>query len=108
MPRIVRAYACEYNCRRKTTTRRADILRHEKTCKKNPIIRACPTCKYQQYYPGDDGDYLSGYGGSPGYWWCEIYKLPEGRHMVRNCSAWEKAGKGEGGNANGYHKNHLA
>ena len=44
MPRPVRAFSCEFGCRRNVTTKRLDMVGHEATCSLNPATRTCRTC----------------------------------------------------------------
>lgn len=90
MPKTVKAYSCGFGCGRNVTTKKSTIIKHEKFCKKNPGVRTCPTCKFEEYTSGDRHipyEYQTGeYQG----WLCKIDKLPENKMMVINCNFWEK------------------
>lgn len=47
MPRQVTAWACEFGCGRRVTTKRASVAKHEPTCFGNPARRACKTCRFE-------------------------------------------------------------
>jgi hypothetical protein len=55
MPIPVRAFACKWGCRRKTTTHKNDMAAHEDRCYKYPAKMACPTCEHDGE---EDGDYF--------------------------------------------------
>ena len=47
MPVKVTAFACEWKCGRKVTTKRRDMVDHEVRCRLNPAARCCPTCSHE-------------------------------------------------------------
>jgi hypothetical protein len=63
MPLKVAAYRCEFGCGRRVTTDRADVLKHEQTCFRNPARRACKTCRFEER---EDGDWYCTAKGGPG------------------------------------------
>ena len=94
MPKKVVAYACKYKCGRRVTTKKDDMLRHEREyCFNNPAVKACPTCQY------DDSDteehYLGHKFGEAAYSqpylvrFCSIEKRPKGKKMIYECEHWK-------------------
>lgn len=83
MPRIVRAFACEFRCGFRVTTDRNQVERHEETCMMNPASRACKACKHNRWvkFEADTG------AGNHGE--CKIDKLPNGKTCTRDCPSWE-------------------
>lgn len=55
MPKEVKAYSCEFGCRRKVLTSKADMARHEENCFHNPVRRACASCKHLLKEHDDNG-----------------------------------------------------
>lgn len=90
MPKIVKAYSCEFSCGRRVTTKRKSMVWHESKCKFNPQLRACPTCTYERYTDGDKNQHYENQTGEFVGWYCEIDKLPENRMLKINCEFWEK------------------
>jgi len=94
MPRKIVAYACENKCGRKVTTKKEDMLRHEREyCYNNPDLKACPTCQY------DDSDmeeqYIGHRFGEATYTssclvrFCLKDKRPKDKKVVYGCKFWE-------------------
>ena len=89
MPRLVRAFACEWKCGRNVTTKKADMVRHESRCRNNPAARACPTCLHNDLEPGEPADNDTGYPGCVGGWYCTKDLIPSGKIMVVECESWK-------------------
>lgn len=51
----IKAYQCEYGCKKVLLTKQG-IKRHEEKCFWNPKRKACASCKNNEPYDGDDGD----------------------------------------------------
>lgn len=82
MPVAVKAFACHWGCRRKVTTHRDDMARHEERCRRNPTSRACPTCEHNSW---ESADYDV---GDHGGWCCEEGALGDDERMRRECPHW--------------------
>ena len=78
MPREVKAYACEFKCGRNTTTKKGDMVKHEKQCPWNASHHACPTCKHDA---SEYQEFLERF--------CAIDKRPENKKIIANCEHWE-------------------
>lgn len=85
MPKKVQAFACEYGCGRRVTTKRSAIVNHEKTCACNPDRRACKICKHKRVVDLP-GDLPNSVASEP---LCAIGKLPYGVLMQFDCESWE-------------------
>ena len=90
MPRQVKAYACKYRCGQRVTTHFDDMIRHElNDCIKNPDIKACPTCKYDDFQYSEDTWHHSKIR------FCKIGKRPENKDLIKQCEFWEHLNAGE-------------
>lgn len=85
MPRPVSAFACIHGCHRNVLTNLKSMKEHELICFKNPIRKACQTCKnYVRSggLVGEDQDYEGPY--------CEVrddVDLSDKLHF--DCPKWE-------------------
>ncbi len=83
MPVEVKAYRCQYRCRRRATTVLASMVRHEKFCLKDPEHKTCLTCSHNSRNPGDDYE-------DP-YFECAVNaEIPEGKKCAIDCDKHER------------------
>jgi len=93
MPRVVRAFACEFGCHRNVTTSRKSMEKHETRCFHNPNQKACATCKhlttdYEEEYMGHQfGDAVFGQPHKVRY--CEK-EIDLSERLQSNCPQWER------------------
>ena len=88
MPQPIKAFQCQFHGGRAYVTKRA-CTKHEAICFKNPVRRACQTCKHNEWtdhYIGsgaiDDPNEYNGYSCNLG--------LTEDNQPVSDCEKWEE------------------
>lgn len=70
MPNLIKAYGCSFKCGKKVLTSKTVMTRHEKHCKKNPALKTCATCIYDDYPLCSAG-------------------VLKSKPMIRDCSSWQ-------------------
>ena len=91
MPNKVVAWSCQYGCKRRVTTSKEAMYKHEETCFHNPVNKACATCGNLATWL--ETIYDPPHGGNPGSSdyevekkACEFYDIKEKwRH---HCDKW--------------------
>jgi len=100
MPRLIKAWACEFRCGRRVTTKRKGVEDHERTCFMNPARRSCKTCKHEgfdsDYFPYEDWIPASAQGVERRWRECGhddeelLPEKPENGMAIRfDCPGWE-------------------
>ena len=51
----VKRYTCVFRCGHRAIAKKADMEAHEEICWRNPIVRACHTCKHGAVEDDSDG-----------------------------------------------------
>ena len=93
MAREVKAFACEFGCRRNVTVSRKRMTDHEARCFYNPAQKACATCKHlitewdEQYMGHHFGEAV--YGNSYKTHYCEE-EIDITERLASNCAQWEQ------------------
>ena len=65
----VTMYKCKYRCGKYSRSKRF-IQGHERHCWKNPALRTCKTCQYENYFPDSSGTtQLGDYAITEPDWW---------------------------------------
>ncbi len=90
MPVSVKSWACVFRCG-KVGTQKKRIVKHEKECYNNPLVRACKTCRHNEEL--ENSPDIGLFGG----WDCAVDMLaetgPESKARA-NCIAWEPKEQG--------------
>ena len=93
MPIEVKAYACQFKCGRRASTKKSGVEAHEQACYKNPENKTCMTCKHDARELGDDyrGHHMGEayYGPPVTVLFCELDIRPEDTKVVYHCEKWE-------------------
>lgn len=85
--RVVRAFACEFKCGQRVTSKRASMAKHEAQCIHNPATRSCPTCAHNEV---EESDVECGiYGG----YFCAANRLESGQSFRKECPHWKEDSK---------------
>jgi len=89
MPRLVRAWACQFRCGYKVQTSKVRMKEHEDWCYMNPVNRACKSCGRYLLQESD--------GSEPGGSYCDEDNL--GGKLRQDCEKWIPESETEAENA---------
>lgn len=83
MPIPIKAFKCQFKCRKPAIQIEKAMARHESICLCNPDRRTCRTCKHDSFVPFERD---TGYGGHNE---CALDAVPTGKQMAVLCPKWE-------------------
>lgn len=75
MPVKISKYTCQFRCGTRAIGSKANMLKHETYCVRNPINKSCSTCKNSQYFRDSD-EYRS--------WHCRGCKFSAMNEFIEN------------------------